>query len=220
MKKKKLPKAIQQLPEHVYEPAVASRVSEPPASSAATAHALREEQPGPAGPDTVVRSAESTSVAAEILPPPRAPVPLGINLQNRRRVAQGIVERYANYSALGGVIPLPVLNAGAVTAIILRMVKALSGVYHVPFEQDRTRAIVLGLIGGLTPTATSTMTASALLFLMPGSNLVGLAVSSLTASACTRRIGSIFVEHFESGASVIDFPLSRAANRLLGYPEQ
>ena len=218
MKKKKLPKAIQQLPERVYEPAVASQVSEPPASGAATAHALREEQPGPAGPDTVVHSAESTSVAAE--PPPRAPVPLGINLQNRRRVAQGIVERYANYSALGGVIPLPVLNAGAVTAIILRMVKALSGVYHVPFEQDRTRAIVLGLIGGLTPTATSTMTASALLFLMPGSNLVGLAVSSLTASACTRRIGSIFVEHFESGASVIDFPLSRAANRLLGHSEQ
>jgi hypothetical protein len=53
------------------------------------------------------------------------------------------------------------------------------------------------------------MTASTLFYLMPGSNLVGLAVSSVTASACTRKIGGIFVEHFESGATLAAFPSTR-----------
>ncbi len=129
-------------------------------------------------------------------------------MSHRRRLAEAVVERHANYSALGGVIPLPFVNFAAVLAIILRMVKALSSLYGVPFERDRARAIVLGLIGGLTPTAASTMTASTLFYLIPGSNLVGLAVSSVTASACTRKIGGIFVEHFESGATLVDFPAS------------
>jgi uncharacterized protein (DUF697 family) len=131
-------------------------------------------------------------------------------VSHRRRLAEAVVERHANYSALGGAIPLPFVNFAAVLAIILRMVKALSSLYGVPFERDRARAVVLGLIGGLTPTAASTMTASTLFYLVPGSNLVGLAVSSVTASAGTRKIGGIFVEHFESGATWVDFPASRS----------
>ncbi len=41
--------------------------------------------------------------------------------------AQSIIERHATYSALGGIIPLPIVNVGAVTTVILRMVKALTG---------------------------------------------------------------------------------------------
>ncbi len=124
----------------------------------------------------------------------------------RRWEARAIVERHANYSAVGGVIPLPLINVASVTGIILRMVKLLSDLYGVPFERDRARAIVIGLIGGLMPTALSTMTASTLLYIVPGSNLLGLAVSSVTASTCARRIGWIFVDHFESGATLVEFP--------------
>ncbi len=212
MNKKKLPRAIQPLPEHVHEPDASLGASEPPIPSGATARGRDEKQPSPAESISVADDAPSSSNPGATLSPQRALTQLGGDARTRRRVAERIVERHANYSALGGVIPLPVLNVGAVTAIIVRMVKALSSVYGAPFERDRARAIVLGLIGGLAPTAASTMTASTLLFLMPGSNLVGLAVSSVTASACARRIGSIFVEHFESGATLLDFPLSRAAN--------
>jgi hypothetical protein len=34
--------------------------------------------------------------------------------------------------------------------------------------------------------------------------VVGLAVSSMAAAACTRAIGRIFVDHFESGATLQD----------------
>jgi hypothetical protein len=33
-----------------------------------------------------------------------------------------------------------------------------------------------------------------------------LAVSSIAGAACTRAIGRVFAEHFESGAALTDFP--------------
>src|ERR1700754_1451970 len=47
----------------------------------------------------------------------------------RRRKAIGIVERYANGSAVGGALPIPLLNATAITALLVRMVKRLSELY-------------------------------------------------------------------------------------------
>jgi hypothetical protein len=50
------------------------------------------------------------------------------------------------------------------------------------------------------------VTTSTLFYIVPGSGLLGLAVSSVAAVACTRSIGRIFVEHFESGSSLHDLP--------------
>lgn len=125
-----------------------------------------------------------------------------VNGERRRAIALRIVNRHAGYSAVGGIIPLPLANFASVTALIVRMVKVLSDHYGVAFERDRTRAIVVGLVGGAMPTGLSAVTSSTLLYLVPvpGSVFAGLAVSSFTAAACTRSIGRIFVEHFESGA--------------------
>jgi uncharacterized protein (DUF697 family) len=208
MNKKKLPKAIMRLPDGLHESNATSLALEPIRADAAIDHAPGASPAIAADPDP---AAEGMTIAtrSEAAPSPaRALTRLQSDDARRRRLAAAVVERHANYSALGGVIPLPFVNFAAVLAIILRMVRALSSLYGVPFERDRARAVVLGLIGGLTPTAASTMTASTLFYLIPGSNLVGLAVSSVTASACTRKIGGIFVEHFESGATLVDFPAS------------
>lgn len=124
----------------------------------------------------------------------------------RRAQALRIVNRHAGYSAVGGIIPLPVASFAGVTAVIVRMVKVLSDHYGVAFERDRARAIVVGLVAGAMPTGLATVTSSTLLYVVPASALVGLAVSSLSAVACTRGVGRIFVEHFETGATLVDFP--------------
>ena len=59
----------------------------------------------------------------------------------RRALAHKIVSRHKNYAAMGGLVPLPVVNIAGVTAINLRMVKQLSELYQVPFERDRTRSL-------------------------------------------------------------------------------
>jgi uncharacterized protein (DUF697 family) len=124
----------------------------------------------------------------------------------RRMRAIAIVERHANLSAIGGVIPLPIANMASVAAIIVRMVKSLSSLYGVPFERTRARAVIIGLMGGVMPTGLATVATSTLVYLVPGYNLIGLAVSSVTAAAYARSIGQLFVEHFENGSTLIDFP--------------
>lgn len=116
----------------------------------------------------------------------------------RRALARRIVERHKTYAAIGGLSPLPILNVAGVTAIIMRMVKQLSGLYEVPFERDRTRSLIVSLIGGAVPTGLGTATASTLAFLLPGHALVGLGVSAIAAGALTRGIGLVFLDHFES----------------------
>jgi len=203
MNKKKLPKAIR-LPD---DSGAVSGVLELPEPSSLKAHESAEKPAVNGHSDTVANESAKLDPGPEEKASSRALTRVAVS-GSRRRLAEAVVERHANYSALGGVIPLPIVNFGVVTAIIVRMVKALTDIYGVPFEHDRARAIVLGLIGGLTPTAASTLTASTLLYLVPGSNILGLAVSSVTASACTRKIGAVFVEHFEKGATLADFPVS------------
>jgi uncharacterized protein (DUF697 family) len=90
------------------------------------------------------------------------------------------------------------VNVVSVTAVILRMVKGLSDLYGIPFERDKTRSIVIGLMGGAAPTGLAAATATTLSFAAPIAGAVGLAVSSVTAAALTRRIGLYFVERFET----------------------
>src|SRR6202043_154893 len=87
--------------------------------------------------------------------------------KQRRWLADRIVERYATYSAGGGFIPLPIANVAIVVAINIRMVKALSDHYGVPFERDRARAIVVGLAAGAMPTGLATVAAATLYLLLP-----------------------------------------------------
>ena len=128
----------------------------------------------------------------------------GIDATRRRSQANSIVERHTAYAAVGGIIPVPIANVASITAVIVRMVKRLSDLYGIPFERDRARAIVVGLMGGAMPTGLGAVTTSTLFYVVPGSGLVGLAVSSIAAVACTRSIGRIFVEHFESGSNLHD----------------
>jgi uncharacterized protein (DUF697 family) len=126
----------------------------------------------------------------------------------RRRRAVAIVERHANMAVVGGVIPIPIANVAAITALMVRMVRQLSRLYGVPFEKNRTHALIIGLMGGVMPTGLASAATSALVLFVPGVNALGLVVSSVTAGTCARSLGMLFVDHFESGATLVDFPSS------------
>jgi len=130
-----------------------------------------------------------------------------IDVTKRQAQARAIVARHAAYSAVGGIVPLPVASVAGITTIIIRMVKMLSDLYGVPFERDRARAIIVGLVGGTIPTGFAAVTTSTLFYVVPSGVLMGLVVSSITAIACTRSIGQIFIEHFESGATLHDLSI-------------
>src|SRR6185312_3046464 len=95
-----------------------------------------------------------------------------------------------------------VVNAAAILGLLVGMVKSLSELYGVPFEKTRTRSIVIGLMGGALPTGFSTIATSTFTYFIPGLNLLGLAVASVTSGAFARAIGQLYIEHFENGVTI------------------
>ena len=157
------------------------------------------------------RAVVGTALPVSSVPSERprvAVMPARSELHSKRRLSQAhaIVERHATYSAAGGLIPLPIANVASVTAIIVRMVKMLSRLYEVPFERDRTRAIVVGMVGAAMPTGLAAVASSTVQYLVPASGIIGLAVSSVAAVGSTRSIGLVFIDHFEGSVTLSDYP--------------
>ncbi len=67
-----------------------------------------------------------------------------------------------------------------------------------PFDKDRTRAMILGIMGGAVPMGLGATTAATLAFVFPAGALVGLGVCAMTAGALTRGIGLVFLDSFEN----------------------
>jgi uncharacterized protein (DUF697 family) len=212
--KKTLPKAIRPKTDNSPEASVGPAAGEQHAAPVAPPVAFSERPDSRAAAVKAGRVSdvvEAVPVQGHSSPAPAAlarttPLGAGINVTQRRSQANVIVERHTAYAAVGGIIPVPIANVASITAVIVRMVKLLSDLYGIPFERDRARAIVVGLMGGAMPTGLGAVTTSTLFYVVPGSGLIGLAVSSIAAVACTRSIGRIFVEHFESGSSLDDLP--------------
>jgi uncharacterized protein (DUF697 family) len=157
----------------------------------------------------VIETTRPPSVSDTVAPKRAPSTPAKVDIAKRLAQARAIVDRHATYSAFGGIVPLPIASVAGITTIIIRMVKMLSNLYGVPFERDRARAIVAGLVGGATPTGFAVVTTSTLFYVVPAGVLLGTVVSTISAIACTRSIGRVFIEHFESGATLNDFRTSK-----------
>ncbi len=110
----------------------------------------------------IVRASLSAAASAEI------------KASLRRKRATAIVERHANYSAIGGFIPLPIANVAAIAAVIMRMVRELNTLYGKPIAHERAYAVAIGLMGGIIPSGFAKLATSTIAPFVPGYNLVGL----------------------------------------------
>jgi uncharacterized protein (DUF697 family) len=203
MKKRKLPSAIRRPGEDEASAGARPTIQHEAAVVPADTAKGRAAASGSGGS---VETVEARAKAV-VIPAPAASASVSPEADERRSQAVAAVERHAAFSAVGGIIPLPIANLASVTALNVHMVKRLSDLYSVPYERDRARAMVIGLLGGIMPSGLGMITASTLSFIIPASGLIGLAVSSVSALACTRRIGQTLIEHFESGKTLHEIPL-------------
>jgi uncharacterized protein (DUF697 family) len=207
--RKKLPSALRHTMDGLREAAAGNGNASPrtPAGVMALSRLAAEMSAAPESDPAqdAIEARPAPPVSGTAAPSRATSMSAGVNVAKRRAQARAIVERHATYSAVGGILPLPIASVAGITTIIIRMVKMLSNLYGVPFERDRARAIVAGLVGGATPTGFAVVTTSTLFFVVPSGALIGTVVSAVSAIACTRGIGRVFIEHFESGATLDDF---------------
>jgi uncharacterized protein (DUF697 family) len=120
--------------------------------------------------------------------------------------AMQIVNRHMLYTAGAGLIPMPVVDLAAVAALQVKMLSDLAKHYNLPFSADRGKSLVTALIGGTLPTTLGYGGLGSLVKRIPVvGGIVGVFTVSLLASASTYAVGRVFIQHFESGGTFLDF---------------
>lgn len=126
------------------------------------------------------------------------------------RSPDAIVKKYMLWSMLGGLAPMMV-DSLAVTAIQMKLLHALANRYNVKFTQNAGKSVIASLIGGLGSGAVTRGGLSSIMKMIP---IIGPVVGSVTmpiiSGASTYAIGKVFVKHFESGGTFLDFDPAKA----------
>ena len=123
----------------------------------------------------------------------------------REQLAAKRVGRFALGSGAAGLSPVPVVDFVTVAGVQLQMVRRISQIYNVGFSENRGKALIASLAGSLIP-ASSGLGAVSALKAVPifGTLTAGLVMPVLSAGA-TYAIGKAFIQHFESGGTLLDF---------------
>lgn len=104
------------------------------------------------------------------------------------------------------IIPLPIVDVFAVSALQLDMIRQLCRVYDIDFAETQGKAIVSAL-------TTSTMARAGARSLLKVIPVVGSVVGGITTAAIngasTYALGEVFKTHFATGGTFLDFDTNR-----------
>lgn len=127
-------------------------------------------------------------------------------MSSRKQQAKQIVKNSELWAMGVGVIPVPVVDLVGLTAVQVNMVSQLSRCYGVPLTDNGAKTAIAAILGGFVPTRIAWSGARSLLKAVP---VVGPLAAALMmpsfAVASTRIVGGLFVRHFESGGTLLDF---------------
>jgi uncharacterized protein (DUF697 family) len=149
------------------------------------------------------------SGAPEKKDPAGAPVSAEMTDESRDEAASKLVDRFSLWSGAAGLIPVPLVDIAAVGGVQIQMLRRLSEIYGVPFSENRGKSIIASLAGSVLPASTATTTGMGIASALKALPGVGTVISSLTmpvfSAGATWVIGKVFIQHFASGGTLLDF---------------
>ena len=124
--------------------------------------------------------------------------------QERKVCAEKTLKKYVWGGAGVGLVPLPLLDFAAITALQIKLVHSLAKIYAVPFSEHRVKALLAALLGSGISVLHAPKLAGALK-LLPITAPVALFSCSGLSAALTYAVGRVFILHFASGGTLLDF---------------
>ena len=116
------------------------------------------------------------------------------------------IKTYVIASVTARIVPVPLFDIAAVTAIQLRMIQKLSQLYGTPFSESAVRNVITALAGGVLGYGVGAAVAISLTKAIPGVGwMLGMVSMPAIAGGSTYAIGRAYLKHFEEGGSVFDF---------------
>lgn len=123
----------------------------------------------------------------------------------REVAATNIVRRYMAWAAATGMLPVPGIDFAATLGVQLKMLADIGHEYEVPFKRDLVKELVSGLLGSFLPLTVAQASGSAVKALPGIGPLAALIWQPALTSATTWAMGKVFIQHFESGGTFLDF---------------
>lgn len=119
--------------------------------------------------------------------------------------ADSIIKNHMIWSMGAGLIPVPIADFFAVSAIQLDMVRQLSKLHDLDFSETAGKASITALTGS----GLARLGARAVKFIPGVGSVLGGITMAVLSGASTYALGEVFKKHFETGGTFLDFDPGR-----------
>jgi len=127
-------------------------------------------------------------------------------MDERQKQATRVVDKYRWLSAGASLIPVPYLDWATVTGVQLKMLAELSNIYEVPYQKNAGKAAVTSMVGFILPHTMAFGFLGSLTKTIPVvGSLAGAPAMAVFAGAYSWALGNVFIQHFESGGTFLNF---------------
>ena len=118
---------------------------------------------------------------------------------------ESIIKKHMYWSVSAGLIPFPLIDIAAVSAIQTDMLKSLCDFYKVDYSQEKGKAWITALTAATLSSVLARTGASVVKAIPAVGTLVGMTSMAILSGASSYAVGNVFVNHFEEGGTLYNF---------------
>lgn len=125
---------------------------------------------------------------------------------DKKEQAEKVIRSHMLWSAGSGLIPIPLIDFAAVTALQVGMLEQLAGIYGVRYSQSSGKRFVSALLG----TGVASLGASAIKLIPGVGSFIGGGAMAISAAASTYGVGQVAIRAFEASTPLDDVAIEEA----------
>ena len=130
-------------------------------------------------------------------------------LAEKKPAANNTIKNYLLGSMGVGLVPYPIVDFLALTALQLAMIKKLSNIYGFEFSKDLGKSFIGSLVGSGTPLLLYKPAMSLIKLIPVVGQAIGMVTMPVIAGASTYALGKVFIKHYEAGGTFFNFDPER-----------
>jgi uncharacterized protein (DUF697 family) len=112
-----------------------------------------------------------------------------------------IIKRHVYWAVGAGLIPLPVVDIAAVTAIQVDMLKQVCSFYKIDYSEETGKTWITALATSTMSSVLARVGASAVKFIPLVGTMLGATSMAILSGASTYALGKAFAQHFDKGGT-------------------